>query len=137
MPEITRQMLRDFLNDALPDGELSAVEKAVREQPKLREQLTEIRAEIDRGEHSLGAVWRRERLSCPTRDPLGGFLIQALDGDLYDYVEFHLTTIGCAICQANLDDLKKLNAEPVGPRTGRRRRIVDSSAGLLKDAARG
>ncbi len=137
MPEITREMLRDFLTDALPDQELVAVEKAVREQPKVRALLDRVRQELDRGEHSIGAVWRRERLSCPTRDQLGGFILLALDNDLFDYVEFHLTTIGCAFCQANLDDLKKINVDPPGPRAGRRRRIVDSSAGTLRDAARG
>ncbi len=133
MPEITREVLRDYLNDALPDAELAAVEKAVRERPDVQTLLRQVREEIDRGEHSIGAVWRRERLSCPTREQLGGFLLQALDPDLFDYIEFHLTTVGCPYCQANLDDLKRIQAEPAGPRTTRRRRIVDSSAGVLRN----
>ena len=133
MPEITRQMLRDYLNDALPDAELSAVEKAVREVPAVQALFNQVRQEADRGEHSVGAVWRRERLSCPTREQLGGFLLQALDPDLLEYVEFHLQTVGCAYCLANLDDLKRLQAEPTETRTTRRRRIVNSSAGLLRD----
>jgi hypothetical protein len=133
MPEITREMLRDYLNDALPDAELAAVEKAVRDQPAVRALMQQVRQEVDRGEHSVGAVWRRERLSCPTREQLGGFLLQALDPDLYDYVEFHLTTVGCPYCQANLDDLKRMQAEPAEPRATRRRRIVDSSAGILRN----
>ncbi len=133
MPEITREVLRDYLNDALPDAELTAVEKAVREQPAVQKLLQQVREEIDRGEHSVGAVWRRERLSCPTREQLGGFLLQALDPDLFDYVEFHLQTVGCPYCQANLDDLKRMQADPPGPRAARRRRIVDSSTGVLRN----
>ena len=133
MPEITRQTLRDYLNDALPDAEQPAVEKALREQPAVQALFNQVRLEADRGEHSVGAVWRRERLSCPTREQLGGFLLQALDQDLLDYAEFHLTTVGCAYCQANLDDLKRLQAEPAEPRSARRRRIVNSSPGLLRD----
>jgi hypothetical protein len=133
MPEITRQMLRDYLNDALPDAELTAVEKAVREQPAVQALFNQIRQEADRGEPSVGAVWRRERLSCPTREQLGGYLLQALDPDLLEYIEFHLLTVGCAYCLANLDDLKRLQAEPAETRTTRRRRIVNSSAGLLRD----
>ena len=133
MPEITRQMLRDYLNDALPDAELTAVEKAVREQPAVQALFNQIRQEADRGEHSVGAVWRRERLSCPTREQLGGFLLQALDPELLEYIEFHLQTVGCAYCLANLDDLKRLQAETAETRTTRRRRIVNSSAGLLRD----
>ena len=135
MAEITKAMLRDYLNDALPDGELAAVEKALREQPKVQALFNQVRQDADRGEHSVGGIWRRERLSCPTREQLGGFLMQALDPDLLDYIEFHLTTVGCAFCGANLDDLKRLQAEPPTTRTTRRRRIVDSSAGVLRDVA--
>jgi hypothetical protein len=135
MPEkITREMIRDYLNDALPDAELTAVEKAVRESPKLQELAREIREEIDRGEHSVGAVWRRERLSCPGRDHLGGFLLQALDPDLLDYVEFHVKVVGCPYCQANLEDLAKRQAEADGAVKKRRQRILKSSAGVLKHA---
>ena len=62
----------------------------------------------DRGEHTVGAIWRRERVSCPTRDQLGGYLLGAGDDDLLKYVRFHLEVVGCPYCQANLDDLRKL-----------------------------
>lgn len=136
MPEITREMLRDYLNDALPDAELTVVEKAIREQPAVQALFHQIRQDLDRGEHSLGAVWRRERLSCTTREQLGAYLLQALDADHIEYIEFHLTTVGCPFCQANLDDLKRLQAEATEPRTTRRRKIVDSSAGVLRDVTR-
>lgn len=107
MADITRQMLRDYLHDALPDAELAAVEKALRESPKLRAIYKEVVEQEDRGEHTVGAIWRRERVSCPSRDQLGGFVLGAGDPELIDYIEFHLKTIGCPYCQANLDDLKK------------------------------
>lgn len=133
MPEkITREMIRDYLNDALPDAELTAVEKAVRESKALQEVARSVREEIDRGEHSVGAVWRRERLSCPPREQLGGFLLQALDPDLLDYVEFHVKVVGCPYCQANLEDLARRQAEASGPVKKRRQRIIQSSAGVLK-----
>jgi hypothetical protein len=111
MPDITRQMLRDYLHDALPEAEMAAVEKALREASDLRKLLDSVREEEDRGDHTVGAIWRRERISCPTRDQLGGYLLGAGDPDLLDYVEFHLNVIGCPYCQANLDDLKRLQDE--------------------------
>ncbi|QJW96548.1 hypothetical protein [Frigoriglobus tundricola] len=108
MAEITRQMLRDYLHDALPDGELAAVEKALRENPKLRTLYKDVIEQEDRGEHTVGAIWRRERVSCLSRDQLGGFLLGAGDPELLDYIDFHLKTVGCPVCQANLDDLKKV-----------------------------
>src|ERR1700760_2698474 len=107
MSAITRQMLRDYLHDALPDAELASVEKALRESASLRALYQEVVEQEDRGEHTVGAIWRRERISCPTRDQIGGFLLGAGDPESLAYIEFHLKTIACPFCQANLDDLKK------------------------------
>ena len=106
--DVTREMLRDYLHDALPEPELAAVERLVRASAEVRARLDAVREEEDRGEHTVGAIWRRERVSCPGRDQLGGYLLGAGDPDLHDYITFHLTAVGCPSCQANLDDLKKL-----------------------------
>ena len=131
MAAITAETLRAYLADALPDAETSAVERALRDDPAVQALFNDVRQGEDRGEHSVGAVWRRERLSCPSREQLGGSLLDALDPDLLDYVRFHLDTVGCPFCRANLDDLQKLHAEPPAPRAARRKRIVESSAGVL------
>jgi len=102
-------MLRDYMHDALPDAELAAVEKALRESAALRKLYQEVIEQEDRGEHTVGAIWRRDRVSCPTRDQLGGYLLGAGDPELLEYIDFHLKVIGCPYCQANLDDLKKLS----------------------------
>lgn len=107
MSEITRQMLRDYLHDALPDAELANIEKSLRESAKLRKLYKEVVEQEDRGEHTVGAIWRRERVSCPTRDQLGGYLLGAGDPELLEYIDFHLKIVGCPYCQANLDDLKR------------------------------
>lgn len=110
MSPITREVLRDYLHDALPDAEAAAIERALRGSAELRALLTEVLEQEDRGEHTVGAIWRRERVSCPTRDQLGSYLLEAGDPDLLEYVRFHLEEIGCPYCQANLDDLKKLHS---------------------------
>lgn len=105
MPEITRQMLRDYANDALPESEAAGVERTLRESPPLQALLREVLEQEDRGEHTVGAIWRRERVSCPGREQLGGYLLGAGDDDLLKYIRFHLEVVGCPYCQANLDDL--------------------------------
>src|ERR1044072_2789167 len=107
MAEITRQMLRDYLHDALPDPELVAVEKALRESAKLRAIYKEVVEQEDRGEHTVGAICGRETVSFLSRDHLGSYLLGSGDPELLDYIDFPLKTIGCPYCQANLDDLKK------------------------------
>jgi hypothetical protein len=106
MPLITREVLRAYISDALPDDELVAVERSLRESADLRALLKEVIEQEDRGEHTAGAIWRRERISCPTRDQLGSYLLGASDKEQLEYIRFHIEEIGCPYCQANLEDLR-------------------------------
>ena len=133
MPDVTREQLHAYLDDALDDAETARIEKLIRGSPAVRTQLSQVRDERDRGEHSLGAVWRRERLSCPTREQLGCYLHDVLDADHHGYIIFHLQTVGCPSCQANLDDLKEKQAETTA-QSRRRRRYFEQSARLLNEA---
>jgi hypothetical protein len=131
MTRVTRQLLHAYLDDALSDVEMATVERALRDSDDLRQSLRQALAERDRGEHTLGAVWRRERLTCPTREQLGNFLLQALDDGIQDYLKFHLEIVGCSFCQANLVDLQARMQEPAPQARQRRRRFFETSAGLL------
>jgi hypothetical protein len=131
MAEFTREQLDSYLDDALSASETARVEQALRTSEPLRRQLRGLMQERDRGEHSLGAIWRRRRLSCPSREQLGSFLLQVLDPDHQDYIDFHLHTIGCSYCLANLADLQALQEEPATQVQQRRRRFFESSAGFL------
>ncbi len=137
MKNITREQLHAYLDDALSDSDLAMIEQALRESEPLRQRLRQAMQERDRGEHSLGAVWRRERLTCPTREQLGSYLLQVLDDGELAYIEFHLTTIGCPFCVANLQDLQTLQREPAPQAHERRRRYFQSSAGYLQVAKEG
>jgi hypothetical protein len=132
MVTITRELLHGYLDDALSDSETAQVEQALRNSESLRRLLRAVLQERDRGEHSIGAIWRRQRLSCPSRDQLGSFLLQVLDAELQDYIEFHVRTVGCPFCCANLSDLQNLQKEPAPKTKERRRRFFESSAGLLQ-----
>lgn len=125
------ETLRAYLEDALGEAETARIENELRNSPDLRARLRTLLADGERREHSLGAVWRRRRLSCPTRERLGSFVLDVLDEGWADYVTFHLETIGCPYCQANLADLRAKDHD-AAPRVAKRRRIFDSSAGLLK-----
>ena len=66
------------------------------------------------------------------REQLGSFLLGVLDDDVQDYVQFHLKTIGCAYCLANLADLQTQQQDGDGQVKTRRKRYYQSSAGLLQ-----
>jgi hypothetical protein len=132
MSEITREQLASYLDEALNDAESARVEQALRQSEPLRRLLRTLMTERDRGEHSIGAIWRRRRLTCPTREQLGSYLLGVHEADFQDYIDFHLTTIGCSYCLANLADLKSLQAADTPQVRERRRRYFESSAGFLR-----
>src|SRR5262245_19643354 len=126
MPDISRELLECYIEDALSTAETARVAQDVRQPAELRVQLGALMQELDPGDHSLGAIWRRERLTCPNREQLCGYLLEALDADFQAYIDFHLNVIGCAYCHANLTDLQLLlNSKPAEVRQ-RRRRIFES-----------
>jgi hypothetical protein len=130
--------LRDYLADALPPEAQARVEKALRESAELRARLEDVRQDRgDLGLHSLGAIWRRARLTCPTRQQLGSALLDALDPALASYITFHVEVIECPFCQANLADLKAKTAQPSTATQQRRNRILKSSQHLLGEDGRG
>jgi hypothetical protein len=130
MSEISREKLHAYLDDALSEADNARIEQELRDSEPLRRSLRSVMAERDRGEHSLGAIWRRERITCPDRDKLGSFLLGVLDDDEQDYIAFHLDVVGCPFCLANRADLQQQSAR--APAEERRRRIFQSSAGMLK-----
>lgn len=131
MANITTEQLSGYLDDALNEAETAQVEKALRDSDALRKQLRALMQQHDRGDHSVGAIWRRFRLTCPNREQLGSFLLGVLDADVTDYIQFHLHTVGCSYCLANLSDLQVLQQEPQEKTRKRRKRLFESSAGYL------
>jgi hypothetical protein len=134
MSAITREQLHAYLDDALGEADSARVEQALRESEPLRQALRQAMQDRDRGDHSLGAIWRRERLSCPSREQLGSFLLDVLDDDHRDYIAFHLDVVSCAYCAANLADLHAQQVDPAGKARERRRRFFTSSAAYLQAA---
>ncbi len=124
--------LEAYLDEALPADSMAAIEQALRSSADLARQLAEINARRDAGLHSLGEIWRRHRLSCPTREHLGSYLLHVLDQDLSNFIKFHLEVAGCRTCQANLDDLKNRQHDEPAAVDSRRKKYFQSSAGRLR-----
>ncbi len=129
---ISQSDLEAYLDESLPAEQMTQIELALRQDEALRQQLAETCGRRDAGVHSLGAIWRRHRLSCPTREQLGSYLLSALDADTENYIRFHLHEIGCRYCQANLADLESRRRPCDASDEQRRRRYFQSSAGLLR-----
>jgi RNA polymerase sigma factor (sigma-70 family) len=77
----------------------------------------------------LTQIWEEQRLSCPKRSTVGGYLLKTLEKPWQDYVEFHIHRLGCRFCLANLDDLKSETKQ--APRQ-LRDRVMQSTVGFFK-----
>ncbi len=131
MSSYTDAELIAFLDEALPANRSSQIEHELRTDAVLRSRLIEVRGRETAGLHSIGGIWRRSRLSCPTRGQMGQYLLSALTDEHADYIRFHLESIGCRYCQANLADLESA-AKASDESKPRRTKYFQTSVGHLK-----
>jgi hypothetical protein len=124
--------LEAYLDEALPPEEMARIEKAAREDETLARRLASIHSRRGTGVFTLGEIWRGQRLSCPTREQLGSWLLGAMAEDRARYIGFHLEVVGCRYCQANVADLRVQQDGTEQAAVARRRKYFQSSAGYLK-----
>lgn len=129
---ISRTDLEAYLDEALPAERMAEIEDSLRSKPELAELLSQINGRRDAGVHTIGEIWRRHRLTCPSRETLGSYLLQVLDDEEAEYLRFHLETVGCRVCQANLHDLATQQDAQTEETEPRRQKYFQSSVGRLK-----
>lgn len=132
---ISDSVLLAYLDEALSGDTMATVEQAIRNDEHLRKRIEVLVSQRDSGMHSLGDIWRRHRLSCPTREQLGSYLLGAMLQETNDYIQFHIDTIACRYCQANLADLRAAQQqaqETQASMVQRRKRIFQSSVGRMQ-----
>lgn len=130
----TTEMLEAYLDEALPAAQMTEIESALRSDEELSSQLAQVIGRRDAGLHSVGAIWRRNRLSCPTREGLGSYLLGAMVLEEAEHTRFHIETLGCRYCVANLEDLKaQQEATEADQIHVRRKKYFQSSAGYLSE----
>jgi hypothetical protein len=131
-PQFTDGELLAWLDEALPADRMAAIERELRASETLGRRVAGLIRRRDQGAHTVGEIWRRHRLSCPTRTELGAYLLGTLEPETAEYIEFHIRTVGCRPCAANMTDLEEAaRAESTSEPERRRRRFFQSSAGQL------
>jgi hypothetical protein len=112
---------------------MTVIEESLRGNEELQKRLAAINGRRDAGVHSLGEIWRRHRLSCPTREQLGSYLLGVLPKEEAAYIKFHVEEIQCRFCAASIGDLKaRQSADEAEVAERRRNKYFQSSAGYLR-----
>ncbi|MCY2973873.1 MAG: hypothetical protein NTW52_04305 [Planctomycetota bacterium] len=127
-----------YLEESLPLDKAADLEKLLRnpedvESKALLDRLQQLIFSRDSGTHTIGEIWKRHRLSCPTREDLGRYILEAMSDDEAAYIKIHIEEIECEVCRSNLDDLRR-SASPSDQASikDRRSRYFQSSVGRLK-----
>ena len=126
----TDEELLAYADEQLPLERATALEQQIRGCNELLVRLTQVIQSADKGDLTLGGMWRRGRWSCPPRAIWDAYAAGRLGDGLSQYLRFHIETIGCRICEASLRDLQT-NDQPAEAE-GRVRKIFQSSAGGLR-----
>lgn len=124
--------LEAYLDEALPPDEMAAIEEALRDNTELGLKLVAIHGRRDAGVHTLGEIWRRHRLTCPSREKLTLYLDDKLDGEEASYIKFHLEEVHCRLCVASYEDIRISRQDEDEESESRHQRFLDSSSTYLK-----
>ncbi len=103
---------------------------AVRSDSELADRLAALLHQRESGSHSIGDIWRRHRLSCPSREELGSYLLRALPDEHIQWIRLHLEKIGCR-CSSPTLRICGFSQEADNTSASRRQRIFQSSVGRL------
>jgi hypothetical protein len=120
-----------YLDEALPSETMAEIERWLRGDAAGLARLSDASARRDAGIHSLGEIWRRHHLSCPSRQQWGSYLLGGLPMAEAEFCRFHLEKSGCRRCQANLADLERQQTREPAVTASRRQKYFQSSAGRL------
>ena len=124
-----------YLDDLLPAEGAAEIEKRLRssEHAALRTRLEVLTRSRDTGTHTIGEIWKRHHASCPSREDLGRYILEAMSDDESKFVEIHLQVTQCEVCQSNLDDLlQSTNQANAAAVATRRTKYFQSSVGRVK-----
>lgn len=131
MARFTDEELLAYADESMAVDRSTQIEQALRNDAGLMETFALLLSERDQGSHSIGDIWRRMRLSCPPRAVWGAFVEGRLGDRLSQYLRFHVETVGCRICAANLADLERPDSKSSAER--RTQKIFQSSAGRFRN----
>jgi hypothetical protein len=130
--------LEAYLDESLSLERAVELEGVIRNpaHPDQRELLDRLQLLIvsrDSGTHAIGEIWRRHRLSCPSREDLGRYLLEAMSDEEATFIKMHIEVVACEVCRSNLDDLiYAANQSNQSSTNMRRNKYFQSSVGRLR-----
>jgi len=133
--EYSDHELLAYLEDSLPTEISANLEKLLRapNQIAIQNRLQNLIDSRDAGTHTIGEIWKRHHVSCPSREDLGRYILQAMSDAESKFIQLHIEVTRCEVCQSNLDDLlQATNQSNQAATISRRTKYFQSSVGRIK-----
>lgn len=120
-----------YIEETLDAGRASELELQLRDDETLLKRLVDINARRSSGRHTMGGIWRQNQIGVPSHDEMGSFLLGVLDDQHADYIQFRVDVLKCPFTIALKTDLEIQQSESEDTSVKRRKKIFESSVGLL------
>ncbi len=130
IPTFSDAELLSWVAESLDVQRSTAMESALRDSAELQQRLSELVVQHESGQLDLAEIWRRRRLTCPSRSTWSAWLVGRIGGEFREYLEFHLDQLGCRFCAANVADLQSSGDPESNQRV---RKFFETSVGRLRD----
>jgi hypothetical protein len=84
------------------------------EDSELRGQIRTVQSEFDYHNHTVGSLWRRNQLTCPSDQEIADYQrgeLAIIYPKIADHLQFHLNSIRCIYCISTAAELKQSAAK--------------------------
>lgn len=109
-PAYSREYIHAYIDGALSPEETEAFALKAQRDSELRGQIRTVQSEFDYHNHTVGSLWRRNQLTCPSDQDIVDYQrgeLAIINPEIADYVQFHLKSIRCIYCISSAAERKQ------------------------------
>ena len=113
-PVYSREYIHAYIDGALSPEEADAFTSMAYGDSELRGKIRTVQTEFDYHNHTVGSLWRRNQLTCPSDQEIVDYQrgeLAIINPKIVDYVQFHLNSIRCIYCISTAAEWKQSAAK--------------------------
>ena len=113
-PVYSREYIHAYIDGALSPEEADAFTSMAYGDSELRGKIRTVQAEFDYHNHTVGSLWRRNQLTCPSDQEIVDYQrgeLAIIYPKIADHLQFHLTSIRCIYCISTAAEWKQSAAK--------------------------
>ena len=113
-PVYSREYIHAYIDGALSPEEADAFTSMAYGDSELRGKIRTVQTEFDYHNHTVGSLWRRNQLTCPSDQEIVDYQrgeLAIIYPKIADHLQFHLNSIRCIYCISTAAEWKQSAAK--------------------------